>query len=135
MRPVQSSRRRVRMRRHLSASLATSVLLVLFAPSAASSDAGIEFRSLDGGGNNVAHPSWGKAGVQYTRVAAPTYADGVGAIEGGPPARYVSNRIFNDIGHNVFSENGVSQIGWLWGQFIDHTLDLRDETLGEPAGI
>src|SRR5205823_5367701 len=63
------------------------------------------------------------------------------AMEGGPPARYVSNRIFNDfdftrtLGQNLFSENDVSQMGWLWGQFIDHTLDLRDETPGEPAPI
>jgi hypothetical protein len=123
------------MRRQFNASLAITAMLILCSASAASSDSGIEFRALDGGGNNVAHPDWGKAGVQYTRVAAPIYADGIGAMQGGPSARYVSNRIFNDIGQNLFSENGVSQIGWLWGQFIDHTLDLRNETSGEPAGI
>jgi hypothetical protein len=123
------------MRRQLSATVAISALVILFTPSAAPSDTGIEFRSLDGGSNNAAHSDWGKAGIPYARVVAPTYADGIGAIEGGPSARFVSNRIFNDIGHNLFSENGVSQIGWLWGQFIDHTLDLRDGTPGEPAGI
>ena len=123
------------MRKQLSATVVVSVLVILCTASAAPSDSGIEFRSLDGGGNNAAHSDWGKAGVQYTRVAAPIYADGIGAMQGGPSARYVSNRIFNDIGHNVFSENGVSQIGWLWGQFVDHTLDLRNETSGEPAGI
>ena len=48
-----------------------------------------------------------------------------------PPAgRYVSNRIFNDVGQNLFSENGVSQWGWAWGQFLDHDFGLRDETPG-----
>jgi hypothetical protein len=41
--------------------------------------------------------------------------------------RYISNRIFNDTGVTLFSEGQVSQFGWLWGQFIDHTLDLRNE--------
>ena len=34
-------------------------------------------RTLDGSGNNVLNPDWGKAGTQYVRVAAPNYADGV----------------------------------------------------------
>ena len=53
------------------------------------------------------------------------------------PARaaYVSNRIFNDVGQNLFSENDISQWGWAWGQFIDHDIGLRDETPAEPAPI
>ena len=54
---------------------------------------------------------------------------------GGPPTRYVSNRIFNDVGQNLFSENDVSQWGWAWGQFIDHDFGLRDETPAESAPI
>jgi hypothetical protein len=115
--------------------VALIALLVLCAPSAATPDSGIEFRSLDGGGNNAAHPNWGKADVAYGRVAAPMYGDGIGTMQGGKSARYVSNRIFNDTGHNLFSENGISQIGWLWGQFIDHTLDLRNGAAGDSAGI
>ena len=49
----------------------------------------------------------------------------------GPPTRYVSNRIFNDVGQNLFSENDVSQWGWAWGQFLDHDIGLRDETPAE----
>ena len=69
------------------------------------------------------------------RVAAPNYADGVAAMVSGPPSRYVSNRVFNDVGQNLFSENDVSQWGWAWGQFIDHDIGLRDETPGEAATI
>ena len=92
-------------------------------------------RSLDGGGNNLAHPNWGPGGTPYPRIAPPAYADGVGSRRPAPPARYVSNRIFNDVGQNLFSENGVTQWGWVWGQFLDHTSACAQETRGETAPI
>ncbi len=92
-------------------------------------------RGLDGSGNNVTHPSWGQAGAQYARVAPPNYADGIAKMVTGPSPRYVSNRIFNDAGQNLFSENDVSQWGWAWGQFIDHDIGLRDERTAEDASM
>jgi Animal haem peroxidase len=76
------------------------------------------FRSLDGYANNLAHPSWGTIGSQYLRVAA--------ANDNQPTVnpRLVSNRIFNDLGQNLFSERDVSQFGWVWGQFMDHAFGL-----------
>ena len=47
--------------------------------------------SLDGSGNNVNHPTWGKAGTPYLRVAAPNYADGIAKPVDGPNPRYISN--------------------------------------------
>ena len=96
---------------------------------------GFETRTLDGSNNNPAHPRWGQAGTNYRRIAAAVYADGVSAMVAGPNSRYVSNRIFNDVGQNLFSENDVSQWGWAWGQFIDHDIGLRDETPAEHAPI
>ena len=49
------------MRHHISAAVVASFIFVLFTP-AATSDI-IEFRSLDGGGNNTAHSTWGQAGT------------------------------------------------------------------------
>jgi Animal haem peroxidase len=95
----------------------------------------VEWRSLDGSANNVAHPDWGRAGTPYVRAAPPTYADGAGAMAGGPSPRYISNRIFTDTGQNVFSEHRMSQWGWIWGQFLDHTFGLRDTRPGEPAPL
>jgi Animal haem peroxidase len=92
-------------------------------------------RSLDGSANNPQHPTWGQAGTQYARQAPPNYADGKAAMVSGPPARAISNRIFNDTGQNIFSQNDISQWGWAWGQFIDHDMDLRDETPAEAAPI
>src|SRR5436305_1613085 len=80
------------------------------ATTAPTSVRGMVIRSLDGNGNNTSHGTWGQANTQYVRVAAPNYADGIAAMVAGPAARYASNRIFNDVGQNLFSENGVSQM-------------------------
>jgi hypothetical protein len=90
--------------------------------------------TLNGSGNNLAHPEWGQAERPYSRVAPPNYADGIGEMVEGPSPRYVSNRVFNDRGQNVFSENGVTQWAFTWGQFLDHTIGLR-RSGGEIAPI
>jgi Animal haem peroxidase len=94
-----------------------------------------EARTLDASDTNPRHPTWGAAGTPYARVAPANYADKVGSMVGGPNARMISNRIFNDDGVNLFSERGLSQWVWAWGQFLDHDLGLRDETPGESAPI
>jgi hypothetical protein len=90
---------------------------------------------MDGRANNAGNSSWGQAGTQYIRVAPANYADGVAKPITGPNTRYVSNRIFNDRAQNLFSENNVSQWGFVWGQFMDHTFGLRQEVGGEDASI
>jgi hypothetical protein len=52
----------------------------------------------------------------------------------GPNVRNVSNRVFSDNHVNVFSERNVTQWGFVWGQFIDHTFGLREEN-GTTANI
>jgi len=79
---------------------------------------------LNGNGNNTANPTWGQAGAVYDRVTAARYADGHSQMVAGPNSRLISNRIFNDAHQNVFSVERVSQWGWTWGQFIDHTIGL-----------
>ncbi len=84
--------------------------------------------SLDGSGNNLRHLTWGQANQPYARVGSAHYGDGVGAALSGPNARAISNRILNDASQNVFSERRVSQWGWTWGQFLDHTFGSRLST-------
>ncbi len=116
--------------------LATLLLVVATVVGADSVGADpISGRTLSGSDNNVAQPAWGQAGTQYRRVASPNYADGIGQMVSGPSPRYISNRIFNDVGQNLFSENGVSQWSWAWGQFIDHDIGLRDEQPAETADM
>ena len=57
----------------------STILLVLLSAAAGTSARAAD-RTLDGNGNNVAHPAWGQAGTQYLRVAKPNYADGIGTM-------------------------------------------------------
>ena len=84
------------------------------------------FPSLDGTGNNRSDANQGAVGTIYRRVAAAHYPDGASALVEGPNARYISNRIFEDSAQNLFSETGVTQWAYNWGQFIDHTIGLRE---------
>lgn len=93
-----------------------------------------DLASLDGTGNNLNEPTLGSAGQIYPRVGEANYADGVEEMLDRPAERYVSNRIFNDSNQNVFSENGVTHWGFVWGQFIDHTIGFRAES-GEELFI
>ena len=94
----------------------------------------LEAQRLDGNNNNRFHPDWGRAGTAYTRVAPARYADGHSAMVDGPNVRFISNRVFNDTSQNIFSEGRVTQWGFVWGQFLDHTFGLRNDA-GTAANI
>jgi len=94
-----------------------------------------EARTLDGSRNNRRNTGWGKAGTPYRRLVGARYVDNVTVMAEWPNARTVSNRVFNDTGVNLFSENGNSQWVWSWGQFLDHDLGLRDGTPAESLPI
>ena len=104
--------------------LVATTLTVLNGVGARAASVGFEVEALDGTGNNQANPTWGKAGTNYSRVAAANYADGHSAMVAGPNPRYLSNRVISDLGQNIFSEHRVTQWGWTWGQFLDHTFGL-----------
>jgi hypothetical protein len=93
-----------------------------------------EVQSLNGINNNPFSPRAASAGTNYLRLGPTRYSDGRSAQVSGPNVRTVSNRIFNDDNVNVFSERDVTQWGFVWGQFIDHTFGLRQEN-GTTANI
>ena len=84
----------------------------------------LEFRSLDGKGNNLLNETLGQAGNIYRRVGDANYVNGDGIDNSLPNARFVSNRVFNDLHVNLFSENNASHLVFVWGQFLDHTFGL-----------
>jgi hypothetical protein len=141
-RHVQPARRKGRRLRRRTILLIATASLAIGAVAAATNAAlanshgrrgghRFEVESLDGSGNNRAHPDWGKAGTPYSRVAAPNYADGHSAMPAGPNSRWISNRLINDENQNVFSDRQLTQWVWTWGQFLDHTIGLAQG--GGPA--
>jgi hypothetical protein len=137
--------RRAGARRSLLAALSalTVVAVVAVADPARADDGGVsdapilgiwEVQSLNGINNNPDVPTAGSAGIRYLRIGPARYADGLSQMVSGPSPRFVSNRVFNDVNANVFSERGVTQWGNVWGQFVDHNVGHRDEN-GTAANL
>lgn len=96
-----------------------------------------EYRTYDGTNNNLLHPQWGSTNIQLLRTEPADYANGVSAPAGKlrPSPRVISNIVIDQDGSmpNTF---GRSDYLWLWGQFIDHDLDLTNTAVpAEPFNI
>lgn len=95
--------------------------------------------SYSGCGNNLDHPSWATAGGALLRAASSAYEDGVStlAVRGisNPSPRTISNNICKQTG-NVPNVNGLRDMTWMYGQLIDHEVDLtKTQSGGETADI
>lgn len=99
-------------------------------------DAGI--RPIDGSGNNLSHPDWGSAGVDLLRKAPAAYTDGISAPAGAdrPSARVISNTLAAEPAQTT-NDRQMSAYVYIWGQFIDHDLDLTQppDTGGEAFNV
>ena len=91
--------------------------------------------SFDGSGNNLESPDWGSVGQPLERIAAVEYADGVSepAGEDRLSARAISNIAAATPG-DIANSKGLSDLTWLFGQFIDHDIALS-EGGDEPLSI
>jgi hypothetical protein len=85
-----------------------------------------EFRSIDGTGNNLLNPEWGSTGEQLLRMAPAEYADGISSPAGAdrPGAREISNAIVAHSDEATPNDRNLTAFIYIWGQFIDHDLDL-----------
>ena len=86
-----------------------------------------EFRSFDGSGNNLRNEEWGNSDTALLRATTPEYDDGVSEPAGAdrPSAREISNAVAAQ-SESSENERGLSDLTWLWGQFIDHDIDLTE---------
>jgi len=76
--------------------------------------------------------------IQLGRLTAPAYADGHSAPSGAtrPNARDISNAIFAGPGGlGIPNPENLTDFFWLWGQFIDHDIDLSPDGSGEAFNI
>ncbi|MGF1474672.1 MAG: peroxidase family protein [Geminicoccaceae bacterium] len=93
-----------------------------------------EARNSDGSNNNRDDPTLGTPGQRLKRLAGSDYEDGFSAIAGGRNARDISNQVFAQEG-STENQAGVSDLWTIWGQFIDHDLDLTPDASGEFVPI
>ena len=84
-----------------------------------------EARSYDGQNNNLSHPSWGSANSAFVEDVARAYADGQNQPSGSdrPGPRQISNAVVAQ-SSPLDDPAGRSAFLWVWGQFLDHDLDL-----------
>jgi peroxidase len=91
---------------------------------------GVEFRSIDGTGNNLAKPSQGAAETREIRFRyGAEFPDGFGdAIITAPQRanpRSISNALMTQCG-NVPNNRHLTDWVFQWGQFITHDMDLTE---------
>jgi peroxidase len=85
-------------------------------------------RSIDGTSNNLLHPDWGSTNEQLLRISPAEYADGISAPAGTdrPSARTISNAFAAHVEEDTPNERNMSAYVYIWGQFLDHDLDLTE---------
>ena len=86
-----------------------------------------EVRNIDGTGNNLENPELGSTHVSLLNTTTVEYADGISEPAGAdrPSAREISNVIAAQETTEV-NDRGLTDITWLFGQFIDHDIDLSE---------
>lgn len=86
------------------------------------------FRSIDGTGNNLANPEWGSTNEQLLRIASAAYTDGISSPAGAdrPGARDISNALIAHVNEATPNDRNLTAYIYVWGQFLDHDLDLTD---------
>tara|TARA_R110002111_G_scaffold107056_2_gene165461 strand:+ start:28274 stop:30550 length:2277 start_codon:yes stop_codon:yes gene_type:complete len=93
-----------------------------------------EYASIDGTGHNLDNPELGSTDTQLIRLTEADYGDGLStpAGEDRPSAREISNII---AAVNSFETNDryLTDILWVWGQFIDHDITLTEAAHDESG--
>ncbi len=86
-----------------------------------------EYASIDGTGNNIDYPERGSSDTQLIRLAEADYGDGLStpAGEDRPSAREISN-VIAAVNSYETSDRYLTDILWVWGQFIDHDITLTE---------
>jgi hypothetical protein len=92
-----------------------------------------QYYSVDGSNNNLAHPDYGKAdGTFFRLLPQDSTREPGGSTEANlPSAREVSNAVSSQTG-NTENDKGLSDMFWLWGQFLDH--DINHTAVNESDG-
>lgn len=86
-----------------------------------------EYASIDGTGNNINNPELGSTDTELLRLADADYGDGLStpAGEDRPSAREISN-VIAAADSSETNDRYLTDIFWLWGQFIDHDITLTE---------
>ena len=95
-----------------------------------------EYASQDGSGNNPFFPSVGQTNTLFLRTFEqdPNRAIGGATEVNLPNPRAISNAVSTQT-QNVPNHKGLSDMFWLWGQFVDHDINLTETDQSLSANI
>ena len=96
-------------------------------PAAPRPPATLEFRSIDGSGNNLSDLSQNSTGDSFGRIGPANFSDSQRSLVTNlPNARTVSNLVVAATTEEAETPNdrGLSGMMYAWGQFIDHDINL-----------
>ena len=92
----------------------------------------IDYRSIDGTANNLTQTSRGATNTQLLRLTTADYDDGISSPRTLdslnnplPSARRISNTVAAQ-SSSLTNSHAMSDYVWVWGQFLDHDIDLTD---------
>lgn len=93
----------------------------------------MQYRTIDGRCNNLAHPTWGASYTGFRRILRPQYENGFSTPIGWnvgekryfgqakPSARAISSNLIST--PQVIDDDTISHMAMQWGQWIDHDFD------------
>lgn len=95
----------------------------------------ITFRSIDGT-NNSSPPNTNTKNSPEVRIAPPNFAPGTtdGLVD-GPNPREISNVVSSGDNADDHDTDGLSAWMYVWGQFVDHDLDLTPQNTSTHIDI
>jgi peroxidase len=86
------------------------------------------FYSINGGGNNQTNRDYGASGSIFRNTAPLDFGDGISSPAGSdrPNPRIISNTLAQQDA-NIQSDRGLTNLIWVFGQFLDHDITLTSE--------
>ena len=86
------------------------------------------YRNYDGANNNLNNRLWGSKGSVLERRGLANYEDRISKpVSNLPNPRFISNEVGNVDRGIVKSFNRVTTAFVIWGQFLDHDIDLTKQ--------
>ena len=84
------------------------------------------YASYSGYGNNLQHPTWGKAMSALHRLVPPAYSDGYQSFAGKarPNPRVISNVLCQQTAADVLSAEDLNEMHVHFGQLVAHDTDF-----------
>lgn len=94
------------------------------------------YYTFDGIENNREHPSWGAAGTSLLRLVPNGYTDKIATPAGASrtSARTISNELSSQDA-SIPNDRNMSDFVYVWGQFLDHDIDLSETGTSESLPI